>query len=131
MIYVLNTETLQGQSVTIKTNIGTLKQVWNILKEVKLDGLLTGGSLELNFNELIDNLISKGTLESFLSAITNGLTAPADSLDLVDVVGIINLFFTSIAQPFQGLKVAVTDQIIPRPQTEVTSSENLSDSESR
>ena len=93
--------------VTIKTNIGTLKNVWNILKEVKLDGLLTGGSLELNFNELIDTLILKGTLDSFITTITDGLNTPTDELALADVVEIITLFFTSIAQPFQGLSVTL------------------------
>ena len=93
--------------VTIKTNIGTLKNVWNILKEVKLDGLLTGGSLELNFNELIDSLILSGTLDKFLTTITDGLNTPTDELALADVVEIISCFFTSIAQPFQGLSVAL------------------------
>jgi hypothetical protein len=110
MKYELKTEKQQGQTVTIKTNIGTLKEVWNILKEVNLDGLLTGGSLEISFNQIVDNLLLKGTLDNFCQAITEDLKEPIENLDLTDVVGIVTLFFTSIAQPFQGLNIALAQQ---------------------
>ena len=118
MTYELQTESLIGKKITIKTNIGTLKQVWNILKDVKLDGLLTGGSLELSFNELVDKLLLSGTLNEFLSTVTSGLDSNTDNLDLSDVVGIISLFFTNIAQPFQGLNIALSPQIQTQPMAE-------------
>jgi hypothetical protein len=46
MLYELKTAEFEGKQIKIKTNIATLKEVWNILKEVNLDGLLTGGDLE-------------------------------------------------------------------------------------
>jgi len=108
MKYELKTESLKQQPILIKTNIGTLKGVWNILKEVNLDGLLTGGSLEISFSEIVDNLLLKGTLEGFLNTITTDLPKNIDDLDLADIVEIVTLFFTNIAQPFQGLSISLT-----------------------
>jgi len=110
MFYELKTTGLEGLSVRVKTNISTLKEVWNILKEVNLDGLLTGGSLELSFRDLVDGLLVKGTLGNFLHAITDDVKADVDTLELSDVVGIITLFFTSIAQPFQDLNISIPQQ---------------------
>ena len=70
MNYTLVTTELKGQNVTVKTNIGTLKEVWNLLKDVKLDRLLTGGSLEISFIEIVDHLLLHGTLENFCNTIT-------------------------------------------------------------
>jgi len=117
MIYDLQTESLKDQKITIKTNIGTLKEVWNILKEVNLDSLLTGGTLDMSFTEIIDGLLVKGTLNGFINTITSGLEKPVDELDLTDVVGIVSLFFTSIAQPFQGLNIALSNQKVATAQT--------------
>jgi len=108
MTYELQTEHITGQQIKIKTNIGTLKGVWNILKEVNLDGLLTGSSLEVSFSEIVDRLLLQGTLEQFIGAITVDLTPSVDDLDLADIVGIVTLFFTNIAQPFQGLSISLT-----------------------
>jgi hypothetical protein len=112
MTYELKTTEYKGQKITIKTNIGTLKEVWNILKEVNLDGLLTGGNLEISFNEIVDSLLTEGALESFCNIIVadNSVLKNVDDLELTDIVGIISLFFTSIAQPFQGLNIAVSKQ---------------------
>jgi len=110
MNYTLVTTELKGQNITVKTNIGTLKEVWNLLKDVKLDGLLTGGSLEISFIEIVDHLLLHGTLENFCHAITNDLNASIEELDLADIVGIVTLFFTSIAQPFQGLSISLSNQ---------------------
>jgi hypothetical protein len=108
MTYELTTHTLQGQKVKIKTNIQTLKEVWNILKEVNLDGIMTGNAVDFSFNEIIDNLLIKGTLSDFCNIITENLPKPIDELDLNDVVGIITLFFQNIAKPFQGLNIALS-----------------------
>jgi len=108
MNYELTTQSLLGQKVTIKTNIATLKEVWNILKDVNLDGVLTGGSVDLSFNEIIDNLLIRGTLCEFINAITDNIPKQIDELDLNDVVGIITLFFQNIAKPFQGLNIALS-----------------------
>ena len=108
MNYELTTQSLQGQTVIIKTNIATLKNVWNILKDVNLDGVMTGGSVDLSFTEIIDSLLVKGTLSDFCHAITDNISTPIDELDLSDVVGIITLFFQNIAKPFQGLNIALS-----------------------
>ena len=108
MTYELTTQEYKGTKIEVKTNIAVLKQVWNILKDVKLDGLLTGGSMELQFNEIIDSLLLKNTLTDFIETITTGLTASVEQLDIEDIVGIISLFFTSIAHPFQGLNIALS-----------------------
>jgi hypothetical protein len=108
MQYELKTIAVKGQFINIKTNIGTLKQVWNILKEVNLDGLLTGGQLELSFSDLIDALLLKGSLDKFISIICDDLKTDVESLELSDVVGIITFFFTSIAQPFQDLNISLS-----------------------
>ena len=108
MNYTLITTELKGQNVQIKTNIGTLKEVWNILKEVNLDGLLTGGNIEVSFIELIDNLLLNGKLNRFIHLITSDLNTHVDELELSDIVGIVTFFFTSIAQPFQGLSVSLS-----------------------
>jgi hypothetical protein len=110
MVYELKTAEFKGQKITVKTNIGTLKEVWNILKIVNLDSLLTGGTLELSFNEIVDSLLSEGALDSICSVITSDLCASIDELDFNDIVGIISLFFTSIARPFQGLNISMVSQ---------------------
>jgi hypothetical protein len=62
------------------------------------------------FHFLVDNLLLKGTLDNFCQVITEDLKEPIENLDLADVVGIVTLFFTSIAQPFQGLNIALAQQ---------------------
>ena len=110
MNYTLVTPAVKGQNVTIKTNIGTLKEVWNILKEVNLDGLLTGGNMQISFIELVDNLLLNWKLNSFIHLISSDLNTHVDELELSDIVGIVTIFFTSIAQPFQGLNISLSSQ---------------------
>jgi hypothetical protein len=103
MIYTLQTEKFKGNNVKINTNIATLKEVWIILKEINLDGLLTGNNLDISITDMIDNLLTNNKLDHFFNTITLPNTHSVNDLDIQDVVGVFSLFFTYIAKPFQGL----------------------------
>ena len=96
----------------IKTNNDTLKNAWNILKEVNLDSLLTGGQIEnIDIAKLIDTLLLEGTLEKFITTVA---TLPDDTtfgdMEWADTVGIATAFFTNFAQPLKGLGKVITTQ---------------------
>jgi hypothetical protein len=112
MYYELTNEELQGQKVPIKTNIDTLKEVWNILREVNLDGLITGETSDISFVEIMDNLLVKGVLKDFIDTITKGSQLNVGDLEISDTVGMISAFFTAIAQPFQGLGMALQNRTL-------------------
>ena len=92
---------------TIKTNIKTLKGVWNTLKDVELDGLLSGGSLDIGVNVLLDRLLLENKLNEVCQIIT-GENTDFEDIELSEVISILTSFFTSIGKVFQGLNGLVT-----------------------
>ena len=121
MKYTLKTESQKGDTVSVKSNTGTLKKVWFIFKDIKLENLLTYGSVEnINLVELIDNLLTHNKLGDFIQTIAPGIKTEIDDLDFQDIVGIATAFFTSMAQPFQGLLATQINMKIQKTMNETT-----------
>ena len=88
-------------SYKIKTNIKTLKSVWNVLQESNLDGLLSGQTVDIKINELINTLLIDGKLNELCQIIT-GETTDFEELEIREVVEILKSFFGNITSQFQG-----------------------------
>jgi len=86
----------------VKTNIKTLKAVWNILQGMSLDGLLTGEATNININSLLDDLLRQNMLEELLQVIT-GTTDDFKDLELKEVTAIMAAFFAGIKEAVSGL----------------------------
>jgi len=83
----------------ISTTISTLKRVWNILRDMNLDGLLTGNPTEFNLKNLLDALLWDSRITDLLEAIA-GKDTVYDELELSEVTSILAAFFAAIKEAF-------------------------------
>lgn len=86
----------------IYTNIKVLKQVWAILKELELDGLLSGKELDLDFTKLVDTLLEHGKLNELCQVITQTDT-DFEKMELMEIMQVVRDFFGNIGQSFAEL----------------------------
>jgi hypothetical protein len=94
----------------ISTTIDTLKKVWIELKEINLDGLLNGTTLDVNITDLLDKLLLENKLNAVCQIITNTSDNFGDK-EVQEVVGLLSAFFSNIAKPFAELKQIAGVQI--------------------
>jgi hypothetical protein len=78
----------------LKTNIKILKKLWFTLKEMGLQGLLTGDNLKFNIVDTIDFILEKGKLNEVCQTITQ-TNYDFEELELKEVVEILTAFFTA------------------------------------
>ena len=85
-------------------DLDKLAKVWNILKEMNLEGLLAGYTEELKFDELLNKALIEGKANELCQAITD----TADNFKktpLQEVVELIKSFFIDTAEVFKDSKV--------------------------
>ena len=84
-----------NEEVRVKTDIRTLKSAWNLLKEMNLDGLLTGGSVSLDVGWVITELLIEGKLNEFCRIVT-GSDADFEGWEIDAVLEVVARFFQGI-----------------------------------
>ncbi|HPM03392.1 MAG TPA: hypothetical protein PK816_14640 [Candidatus Cloacimonadota bacterium] len=87
---------------TLKTNMKTIGSLWNTLKDLNLQGLISGETVEVKIFDLVDQLLSKGKLQEMIETIVVE-TIDFDELEFAEVVEIISNFFASIGSQLKGL----------------------------
>ena len=88
----------------ISTEVETLKKVWNLLKEVNLEWLLSGDKSKVDIPVALNGLLSEGKLNEICQIIT-GSGDDFEKKDLKEVVVIVKDFFIGITSLFQELRV--------------------------
>lgn len=83
----------------VNTSINTLKKVWNILKELEVDGLLTGDELKIQPGILLDKLLLGGQLNKVCQIIT-GTDEDFENKDIEEVAELLKNFFGTIMKVF-------------------------------
>jgi len=86
----------------VYTNIKVLKKAWSLLKILHLEGMLTGGKIQINIEELIDVLLAESKLNEFCRIITQS-EVDFEEMELEDIMEIIGSFFQNIGSAFQKL----------------------------
>jgi hypothetical protein len=86
----------------IKTNIKTLKAVWNILQDLGLQDAMFGKSVKLQPAELVNKLIDQDMINELLRTITGDLETDFEELEIKEVIGIVANFFVSFSGQVQG-----------------------------
>jgi hypothetical protein len=111
---------------TTKTNMKTIGALWNTLKDLNLQGLITGEAVETKILDLIDQLISQGKLQELVETIVVE-KIDFDQLDFSEVVEIISNFFSSIGSQLKGLYQlkAMTQAKKPEQPTPIPSTESI------
>lgn len=89
----------------VYTTIKTLKKAWNCLKELGMEGLLSGGEVKIDIDTLLGLLLNEGKLNEFCQIITKS-DVDFEEKELEDVMKVINDFFTGIGSALQGLALA-------------------------
>jgi hypothetical protein len=88
----------------VYTNVKVLKKAWNLLKELKLEGLLSGGEVKVDLVSLADSLLVSGKLNEFCQIITKS-DVDFEEMELEDVIGVISDFFTATGKAFKRLNL--------------------------
>lgn len=87
----------------IKTNLDTLSAAWELLDEIGVSDLLSGGGLSINPGELMRKLLSGKKLQKFIEIVTGGTIENPGELGLDDAVEIITAFFGGMGGALRGL----------------------------
>lgn len=82
--------------------INILKKAWELLKELGVSELLSGGSVNVNVVELMDKLFINNKLNEFMQIITNSNKDFTED-DITDVGKGITDFFMLIGNSCSGL----------------------------
>jgi hypothetical protein len=91
----------------VYTNIKILKRAWSILKELELEGLLSGGKVKVDFMKVVDELLDNGKLNEFCQAITK-TDIDFEEMELNEITGIAADFFTGIGSAFKTFQNQIT-----------------------
>jgi len=86
----------------VKTDLYTLKRVWTILKEMNLEGLLSGGNLDINVTSLLNALLVEDKLNLLCQVITN-TEDDFEKHEISQILELFKAFFTNIAEPFVSM----------------------------
>jgi len=103
----LSVDPIVGSGITrpnyrISTTIKTLKRAWGILRDMNLDGLLTGNPTEINLVNILNKLLGENGLVDLLQVIT-GNEHPItdfDEMTISEVTSILAAFFAAIKEAF-------------------------------
>ena len=87
---------------TTKSNMKTIGSIWNILKDLNIEGLITGESVEMKIVPLINQLLSEGKLQELIETIVVE-KIEFEELEFAEVVEIISNFFGNIGDQLKGL----------------------------
>ncbi len=111
---------------TLKTNMKTISSLWNTLKDLNLQGLISGETVEVKIFDLVDQLISQGKLQELVETIVVE-SIDFEELEFSEVVEIISNFFSSIGSQLKGLYQlkAMTQAKKPEQPTPIPSTESI------
>lgn len=87
---------------TLKTNMKTIGSLWNTLKDLNLQGLISGETVEVKIFDLVDQLLANDKLKEMIETIVVE-TIDFDELEFAEVVDIIKNFFANIGSQLKGL----------------------------
>ena len=87
---------------TLKTNMKTIGSLWNTLKDLNLQGLISGETVEVKIFDLVDQLLAHEKLKEMIETIVVE-TIDFDELEFAEVVEIISNFFGNIGDQLKGL----------------------------
>lgn len=93
-----------GNERTIRTDLDTLSEAWNILDELGLSAaLIPGNPVNTDVMVLAGKLLKDKKLHQFVAVISGITIEEAGKLSLADAVEIIMAFFTSMASELASL----------------------------
>jgi hypothetical protein len=92
----------------ISTKVTVLKAVWALLRELGLEGLLTGDGVKVDPVKLLNSLLIENQLSEFIEIITEG-TVHADDLELKEVVELVVNFTQSTGDAFKPLVALLSE----------------------
>lgn len=84
--------------------IGTLKDAWELLKEIGVAELISGESMKVNIADLLDKLLSADKLNAFIQIITKSERSFVDD-DISEIGAAVTDFFGLIGSSFKGLNL--------------------------
>lgn len=87
-----------------------MKKLWNLLKSVNLDGLLTGGTINIAIDSLLKTLFETDMVNQFCQLITD-TQDDFEDLQMEDLVAVIAGFFTTMKGSFKQLKSILTAEV--------------------
>ncbi len=87
----------------IKTNVKTLKKVWNLLADLGIAGLLFGTKTKLEPETIVNKVVSENKVNELLQTITGDNQTDFEELEIEEVIEIISCFFVKFASSIQGL----------------------------
>ncbi len=92
----------------------TLKEAWELLKEIGIAELISGEGLKINIAELLDKLLTAGKLNAFLQIITKSERDFSDD-DIEQIGAAVTDFFGLIGGSFKGLNLQKITPPTPGP----------------
>jgi len=93
-----------GTERTIRTDLDTLSEAWNILDELGLSAaLIPGNPVNTDVMALVGKLLKDKKLHQFVTVISGITIEEAGKLSLADAAEIIIAFFTSMASELASL----------------------------
>lgn len=95
----------------IYTDIKTLKKAWNLLKELDLQGLLSGENIKVDVVKTLDSFLEEGKLNEFCQIVTK-TDIDFEEMKLDEVSEVLSGFFTDIAASFKRLTPAIANSKI-------------------
>jgi len=87
---------------TLRTNMKTISSLWNTLRDLNLQGLISGETVEVKIFDLVDQLFTHEKLKEMIETIVVE-TIDFEELEFSEVVEIISNFFASIGSQLKGL----------------------------
>jgi hypothetical protein len=80
----------------------TIGSLWNTLKDLNLQGLISGETVEVKIFDLVDQLLANDKLKEMIETIVVE-KIEFEELEFAEVVEIISNFFASIGDQLKGL----------------------------
>jgi len=97
----------------IYTDVKTLKEVWNLLKELSLSELLTGGEVKIDPRLIFDKLLSESKLNEFCQIITRS-EEDFEQKELPEILEIIGNFFRDLGKQLSMSLPKLNLNLIPK-----------------
>jgi len=94
----------------VKTDIETLKNVWNLLKELELHTILDSNDYNFKLVEIIDQLLVNNKLTLFCQIVT-GSDEDFNKKEIAEVITIISDFFHVTAATFKPLVAVIAEKV--------------------
>lgn len=89
-----------------RTNLKTLKRVYNLMKDMGIESLMIGKSKEIEFDVvgIVEKIMTSDVLNEFCQTVTGDTKTDFEEKEPVEIEEVMLGFFTATAQSFKGLK---------------------------